>query len=139
MEKKKGIISEFKEFISRGNVMDMAIGVIMGTAFTAIVNSLVNQIVMPFIGWLIGGLDFAQYKIVLSPAVGDVAETAIAYGAFIQAIVNFLLIALVVFMIVKLINRFHRKKEEAPAPEPGPDPQIELLTEIRDLLKDKED
>ena len=136
MEKKKGFFGEFKEFISRGNVMDLAVGVIMGTAFTAIVNSLVNSVIMPFIGWIIGGMDFSEYKIVLSAAVGDVPETAILYGAFIQAIVNFLLVALVVFLLVKGINSLHRKKEEAPAPEPAPDPQIVLLTEIRDLLKE---
>jgi len=137
MKKKNGLISEFKEFISRGSVVDLAVGVIVGTAFTAIVNSLVNDLVMPFIGWLIGGLDFSQYKIVLSPAVGDTPETAILYGTFIQNIINFLLIALVVFLMVKAINKLHRKKEEEPAPPPAPDPQIELLKEIRDLLKEE--
>lgn len=135
MEKKKGFWSEFKEFISRGNVMDMAVGVVVGAAFTAIVNALVGNIIMPFVGWIIGGLDFSQYKIVLSPAMEGVEETAIAYGSFIQSVVNFLIIAFIVFLIVKAINSFHRKKEEAPAPEPAPDPQVELLTEIRDLLK----
>ncbi len=141
MKKKNGLISEFKEFISRGSVMDLAVGVIVGTAFTAIVNSLVNDVVMPFIGWLIGGLDFSQYKIVLAPAVGDTPETAILYGSFIQNIINFLLIALVVFLMVKAINRLHRKKEAEPdpEPEPEPDPQVELLTEIRDLLKKGKD
>jgi len=137
MKKKNGLISEFKEFISRGSVMDLAVGVIVGTAFTAIVNSLVNDVVMPFIGWLIGGLDFSQYKIVLSPAAGDTPETAILYGTFIQNIINFLLIALVVFLMVKAINKLHRKKEEEPAPPPAPDPQVELLKEIRDLLKEE--
>lgn len=137
MKEKKGFWSEFKEFISRGNVMDMAVGVVVGSAFTAIVNALVKNIITPFVGWLIGGLDFTQYKIVLAPAVGEVPETAIAYGEFIQAIVNFLIIAFVVFLVVKTINRFRRKKEEAPAPEPVPDPQVELLTEIRDLLKNE--
>jgi len=137
MKKKNGLISEFKEFISRGSVVDLAVGVIVGTAFTAIVNSLVNDLVMPFIGWLIGGLDFSQYKIVLAPAVGDTPETAILYGTFIQNIINFLLIALVVFLMVKAINKLHRKKEEEPAPPPAPDPQIELLKEIRDLLKEE--
>jgi len=135
MKKKNGLISEFKEFISRGSVVDLAVGVIVGTAFTAIVNSLVNDLVMPFIGWLIGGLDFSQYKIILTPAVGDTPETAILYGTFIQNIINFLLIALVVFLMVKAINKLHRKKEEEPAPPPAPDPQVELLKEIRDLLK----
>ena len=135
-EKKKGIIAEFKEFIARGSVVDMAVGVVVGSAFTAIVNSLVNGIILPFVGWLMGGLDFASYKIVLSPAVGDVPETAILYGSFIGQIVNFLLIALVVFLMVKVINRFRRRKEEAPPPPPAPSEETLLLREIRDLLKD---
>lgn len=134
MKEKKGFIAEFKEFISRGSVVDLAVGVIIGSAFTAIVNSLVNDIVMPFIGWLLGGMDFSQYKLVISPAVGDVPENAILYGSFIQNILNFLLIALVVFTMVKAINKFRREKEEEPAPEPAPSAEVVLLTEIRDCL-----
>lgn len=135
---KKGFIAEFKEFISRGNVIDMAVGVIIGGAFTTIVNSLVNDIIMPFLGLIIGGINFSELKIVLTAASGDTPETAIMYGSFIQNIINFLLIALVVFTMVKIINRFRRKKEE-PAPEPAPEPEppeeVLLLREIRDSLK----
>ncbi|MBC8570502.1 large-conductance mechanosensitive channel protein MscL [Zongyangia hominis] len=140
-EKAKSLIGEFKEFISRGNVMDMAVGVIIGTAFTAIVNSLVKDVVMPAIGYLIGGIDFTEFKIVLSQAVGEVPETAIYYGTFIQNIINFLLIALVVFLMVKAINLFHRKKEEPITEEAPEEPEISaelaMLTEIRDLLKEQ--
>ncbi len=136
MEKKKGFIGEFKEFISRGNVVDLAVGVIIGSAFTAIVTSLVNDIIMPVIGLLFGGLNFTELKYVITPAAGDVAEAAIYYGNFIQCVVNFLLVAFVIFMVVKTINRFHKKseipQEEAPAAEPE---DIALLKEIRDLLK----
>ena len=118
-EKAKGLLHEFKVFISRGNVIDLAVGVIIGSAFTAIVNSLVNDIVMPVIGVIIGGINFEDLKWVITPASGDVAECAIRYGTFLQSIVNFLLIALVVFTMVKLINLTHRKKaEEAPAAPP---------------------
>ena len=109
-EKAKGLLHEFKVFISRGNVIDLAVGVIIGSAFTAIVNSLVNDIVMPVIGVIIGGINFEDLKWVITPASGDVAECAIRYGTFLQSIVNFLLIALVVFTMVKLINLTHRKK-----------------------------
>ena len=139
MSEKKGIIKEFKEFISRGSVVDLAVGVVMGTAFTAIVNSLVKDLLMPLIGWIFGGVDFTQLKYVITPAVGDVPEAAIYYGNFIQSIVNFLLIAMAIFMLIKIINKLHRKKEE-PAPEPEPEPEkpseeVLLLQEIRDLLK----
>lgn len=134
--KKHGkIIGEFKEFISRGNVVDMAVGIIIGSAFTAIVTSLVNDVIMPAVGNLIGGRGFADYKWVLTPAAGDIAETAIYYGAFIQKIIDFLLISLVVFAMVKLINALRRKKEEKPAQPPKPSDEVLLLTEIRDLLK----
>lgn len=139
MKEKSTFMSEFKQFIARGNVLDMAVGVIMGSAFTGIVNSLVNDVIMPLIGKLLGGLSFTDLKIVLTPAVGEAAEVALCYGNFIQKLVDFLIIAFSVFVMIRTINRFHRKKEEEapaePAPEPAPDPQIELLTEIRDLLK----
>lgn len=137
MEKKKSFVSEFKEFISRGSVIDMAVGVIIGGAFTAIVNSLVNDVIMPAVGLLVGNVDFTSLRYVITPAVGETAEVAIYYGKFIQNIINFLLIALVIFCIVKQINKFRRKKEEEPAPaEPTED--ILLLREIRDVLKQKE-
>ena len=131
----KKFFSEFKTFISRGNVMDMAVGIIIGSAFTAIVTSLVNDIITPLIAKLIGGINFENLKIVLTEAAGDVEETAVYYGVFIQKIIDFLIVAFVIFLVVKGINAMHKKKEEAPAPAPAPDPQIVLLTEIRDLMK----
>ena len=139
---KKGIVSEFKAFITRGNVMDMAVGIIIGGAFTAIVQSLVNDMLMPVIGALFGGVDFTNLRIVIREAdeAAGVAEAAIKYGSFIQAIVNFLLIAVVIFLLVKGINKIHKKKEEpapAPAPAPAPEPseEVKLLTEISDTLQ----
>ncbi len=150
-EKKKSIFTEFKEFISKGNVIDMAVGVIIGGAFTKIVNSVVSDIIMPAMGMLTGNIDFADLKIVLSEAVteGDTVlkeELAIRYGVFLDALINFLLIAICVFIIVKIIGTMRakaeklkkKKEEEAPAAPPAPDPQIVLLTEIRDLLKNEE-
>ena len=138
----KNFFDEFKKFISRGNVVDMAVGVIVGSAFTAIVNSLVKDVVTPFIGVLTGGVDFTQMKYVITPATEEVAEVAILYGNFIQAIINFLIIAFVVFCMVKLINNMRAKMEKAkeeepaaPAEPPKPSDEVLLLTEIRDLLK----
>ncbi len=132
-EKGKGLIAEFKEFIARGNVLDMAVGIIIGSAFTAIVTSLVNDIFTPLIGLIFGGIDFSGIAITLGDA-------RIGIGLFIQAVINFLLIAVVVFLIVKAVNVFHRKKDAKPEPEPEPevDPSVELLTEIRDLLKNQQ-
>lgn len=130
----KKFIEEFKQFISRGNVMDMAVGVIIGGAFTAITNSLINDIVMPFLGIFTGSISFAALSFTINGAV-------IAYGNFIQAVFNFLIMAFVVFCLIKTINRFHRKKNEAPKEEPAPpEPSAEekLLMEIRDLLKEKQ-
>lgn len=120
------MLKEFREFIMRGNVIDLAVAFVMGVAFTAIITSLVNDIIMPLIGALLGGVDFSA----LSITVGD---AVIAYGKFLQTVVNFLIIAWVVFLIVKAINRF--KKPPAPAAAPGPSAEEKLLTEIRDLLK----
>jgi large conductance mechanosensitive channel len=120
------MLKEFREFVTRGNVIDLAVAVILGAAFTAIVTSLVNDIIMPLVGILLGKVDFASLSITVGNAV-------VLYGKFIQAIVNFLVIALVVFLLVRSINRLNRKKAaEAPA---GPPADIVLLTEIRDLLK----
>jgi len=137
MDKAKGFMAEFKKFISRGNVVDMAVGVVVGGAFTGIVNSLVKDIIMPMIGMLFGGIDFTGLKYVITPAEGDVAEAAIYYGNFIQNIVNFLLVAFAIFIVIKAMNSFHKKKEEAAPPPPPPaDPDdVVLLREIRDLLK----
>lgn len=136
MKKAKGFVGEFKEFISRGSVVDLAVGVIIGGAFTSIVTSLVNDIIMPVIGLLFGGIDFTSLRYVITPAVGDTPEAAICYGNFIQSVVNFLLIALVIFAVVKAINSFHRKKNESvEAPEPAePSEEVLLLREIRDML-----
>lgn len=147
MEKKKGFVAEFKEFISRGNVLDMAVGVIIGGAFGKISTSLVNDVIMPAISMLTGGIDFSSWKVVLKAAVagadGVIApatEVAIRYGTFLATILDFLIIAFAVFCLIKGINAFRRKKTEpeepaAPAPEPEPSNEEKLLTEIRDLLK----
>ena len=136
---KKSIVQEFKAFISRGNVVDMAVGVIIGSAFTKIVNSLVNDVFMPALSVVTGGVNFSDMKYVITPATEEVAEVAIKYGAFIQNIVDFLLIAMVVFAMVKMINKLRApieepKKEEPAAPPPTPE-DILLLREIRDSLK----
>ena len=139
--KAKGLVGEFKEFISRGNVVDMAVGIIVGSAFTSIVNSLVGDIVTPFIAWIIGDTDFTSMAVTLVPAQGDNPGIAIAYGNFIQQIVNFLIIAAVVFLMVKLINSFRRKKEAEPAPPPAPpepSPELLVLRDIRDILDKSE-
>jgi len=129
----KKFMEEFKQFIARGNVMDMAVGVIIGGAFSAITTSLINDIIMPILGIFTGSISFAALSFTVNGAV-------IAYGNFIQAVLNFLVMAFVVFCLIKAINRFHHKKEEASKEEPAPpEPSAEekLLTEIRDLLKEK--
>lgn len=140
MEKKKGFWAEFKEFISRGSVMDMAVGIIVGTAFTAIVNSLVNDILMPFIGYIIGGVSFESFKLTL-PSITGGDPAVIAYGTFIQTVINFLIIALVIFLLIKGINKLHRTEEppEEPEEETEPSEELKTLTEIRDLLKAQAD
>ena len=131
------MLKEFKKFAIKGNVIDLAVAVIIGAAFGKIVTSLVNDVIMPVIGLIVGGVDFAALKIVLTPAVGETAEVAILYGAFIQTIVDFLLIALSVFFAVKLISGLKKKEEAKPAAPAEPPKDIVLLTEIRDLLKAK--
>ena len=133
-----GMISEFKEFAIRGNVVDLAVGVVIGAAFGKIVASLVNDIIMPSIGFAVGGVNFSDLAIELKAATVDAAGTAVPavlvkYGAFIQTIVDFLIIAFAIFVAVKVINRLKRK-EEAPPPA-GPSEEVKLLTEIRDALK----
>lgn len=133
----KGFMNEFKKFISRGNVVDMAVGVIMGSTFTKIVTSLVNDVMMPAIGMVIGGTSFENFKYVIEPATETAAESAIYYGKFIQTIVDFLLVAIVVFIMVKLINALHKKEEATKAPAGPTDAQItnDLLKENNELLK----
>lgn len=129
------IIKEFKTFIDRGSVVDLAVGVIIGGAFGKITTSLVENILMPPIGILIGHINFKDLKIILQEKVGDNAEVAISYGNFIQSIIDFLIIAFVIFLVVRGINKMKAKEEAAPAPPAPPSKQEVLLTEIRDLLK----
>ena len=143
----KKFFEEFKTFAMRGNVIDMAVGVVIGGAFGKITTSIVNDIIMPLISILTGGVDFSQWKIVLKEAVANAegvidpaTEVAIRYGNTIAIILDFVIIAFAVFCLVKALNNLHKKEEPAPAPEPEPDPAPtteELLTEIRDLLKNK--
>lgn len=136
MKKEKGkIISEFKAFISRGNVIDLAVGIIIGSAFTGIVNSLVADVVMPLVGILIGGLDFTSLKWEIVHATAAKEAVTLNYGTFIQNVVNFFIIALVVFFMVKAINGFRKKKEAEIEKKPETSKEVLLLTEIRDLLK----
>ena len=114
------LFDEFKAFVMRGNVVDMAVGVIIGAAFGKIVTSLVNDIFMPIIGMIIGNVDFTSLEIKIGEPVEGAEQAAIRYGAFIQEIVNFLIIALCIFMVIKAINKLQKKKEEAPAPAPEP-------------------
>jgi large conductance mechanosensitive channel len=128
-----GMVSEFKAFAMRGNVMDLAVGVVIGAAFGKIVTSLVDQIIMPPIGLLIGGVDFSAYKWVINPAdAAGKGEVAIQFGAFFNTIIQFAIVALAIFLVIKLMNRMIRKEEAAPA---APSAEVVLLTEIRDLLK----
>ena len=145
----KKFFEEFKAFAMRGNVIDMAVGVVIGGAFGKITTSIVNDIIMPLISMVTGGVDFSQWKIVLKEAVANAegvidpaTEVAIRYGNTIAIILDFVIIAFAVFCMVKALNNLHKKEEPAPepAPEPEPDPAPtteELLTEIRDLLKNK--
>ena len=132
------VIKEFREFISRGNVIDMAVGIIVGTAFTAIVNSMVKDILTPVIGFLMGGVNFEDLKWVITPATETAAEVSLNYGMFIQKIVEFLIISLSVFILVKVLNMLRRKRtkqQEEKKEPPKPSDEVLLLTEIRDLLK----
>ncbi|MBV8042462.1 large-conductance mechanosensitive channel protein MscL [Pluralibacter sp.] len=129
-------IKEFREFAMRGNVVDLAVGVIIGAAFGKIVSSLVADIIMPPLGLLIGGVDFKQFAITLRAAQGDVPAVVMHYGVFIQNIFDFVLVAFAIFMAIKLMNQLNRKKEE-PAAVVEPSKEEMLLTEIRDLLKEQ--
>jgi large conductance mechanosensitive channel protein len=137
-----GLIKEFKEFAMRGNVLDMAVGIVIGGAFGKIVSSFVEDILMPPIGVLLGGVNFTDLKIVFKQAVMDgenvvTPEVALRYGNFIQVIFDFLIIAFAIFMLIKAVNKFNKKKEEAPAAPEAPPADVQLLTEIRDLLQKK--
>ena len=124
------MLKEFRDFLGRGNVIDLAVAVIIGGAFGAIVSSVVDDLLMPLIGVIMGGIDFTSLAI-------QVGDAQILYGNFIQATVNFLIIAFVLFLIVRSYNKLKVKEEEAPAPPPEPSAEEKLLTEIRDLLKDR--
>lgn len=130
----KKVAGEFKTFLLRGNIMDLAVGIIIGGAFGKIVSSLVNDIIMPVIGKILGNVSFSELKWVLTEEVGDVKEVALNYGAFIQSVVDFVIIGFVIFVMVKAINSFKKKEETKPAAPPR---QEVLLEEIRDLLKKK--
>jgi large conductance mechanosensitive channel len=137
-----GLLQEFKEFAMRGNVIDLAVGIVIGVAFGAIVNSLVNDIIMPPVGLIMGNVDFSDLFINLSgqeyaslAAAREAGAPVIAYGAFINAVINFVMVALAIFLVVKGMNRLRRAQEEAPEEAPVPPRQETLLEEIRDILK----
>ncbi len=134
----KKFLEEFKAFAMRGNVLDMAVGVVIGGAFGKITTSLVNDIIMPLISMLTGGIDFSSWKWVLKAAQGDAAEVAVNFGNFIAVVLDFIIIALAIFCMLKAINKLHKKKAEAPAAPPEPSAEEKLLAEIRDLLKEKQ-
>jgi large conductance mechanosensitive channel len=131
------MLKEFREFIARGNVIDLAVGVIIGAAFGKVVTSLVDQVVMPPIGLILGKVDFTQLKLVLQAAdpAHKLSEVAIGYGAFINTVIQFLIVAFVIFVMIKLISSLRRQQAAEPAPPPAPTPAETLLGEIRDLLK----
>ncbi|MCR9015628.1 large-conductance mechanosensitive channel protein MscL [Aquiflexum gelatinilyticum] len=132
------LIKEFKEFAMKGNVVDLAVAVIIGGAFGKIVSSFVNDIIMPPIGVLLGGVDFKDLSIIIKEAEGELPAVVLSYGNFIQNVVDFLIIAFVIFLAIKGMNSFKKKEVEAPAPPPPAPPKSELLLEeIRDLLKNK--
>jgi len=124
------MLGAFRDFIMRGNVIDLAVAVVIGVAFGAIISSLVNDILMPLVGLVLGGVDFTSLTI-------QVGDAVIAYGNFIQAVVNFLIIAFVLFLIVRSYNKTQKTEEKAPAPPPEPPADVKLLTEIRDLLRER--
>ena len=139
---------EFKQFAMRGNVVDMAVGIIIGAAFGKIVSSLVNDVIMPPIGMLLGGINFSEFRMVIKDAVPatvdaagnavpEIAAVTLNYGSFIQVIIDFLIIALAIFMMIRVMNKMQKKEEAKPAPPPAPGKEETLLTEIRDILKSK--
>lgn len=137
LKKIMAIVKEFKEFISKGNVVDLAVGVIIGAAFGKIITSLVDDVLMPPIGYLLGGVDFSDKKLVLitADAINKVEEVAIRYGNFINTVIQFLIVSMCIFAVIKAINTLKRKEEAAPAAPAPPSAEEALLTEIRDLLK----
>ena len=132
------MLKDFREFIMRGNVVDLAVAVIIGAAFGAVVKSLIDQVIMPPIGLITGGIDFSQLKVILKPAdlAAKHAEVAILYGAFVNTVITFLIVAFVIFIMVRMISKMRREQAAEPEPAaPAPTPSETLLTEIRDLLR----
>ncbi len=138
------MLKEFRDFAMRGNVLDLAVGIIIGAAFTSVVNSLVNDIIMPPIGYIMNGIDFSNFFVVLKgeeyaslKAAKDAGAVTVNYGVFLNAIINFLIVAFAVFILVKQVNRFRKQEAAAPAAPPAPTTSEKLLTEIRDLLRQR--
>lgn len=131
------VMKEFREFAVKGNVVDLAVGIIIGVAFGKIVTSFVTDVLMPPLGLLIGGIDFSKFAIVLKTAGAGTEAVAIRYGVFLQTLIDFVIVAFAVFMVVRLINRLRKKEAVAPATPAAPTAQEQLLTEIRDLLKQR--
>lgn len=129
------MMSEFREFAMRGNVVDMAVGIVIGGAFGKIVSSFVSDVLMPPLGMAIGGVDFSQLSMTLREAAGEAEAVTLNYGAFIQSVVDFIIIAFAIFMVIKAMNSMKKKEEEKPAEPPKPSAEESLLAEIRDLLK----
>jgi len=129
------MVKEFREFAMRGNVVDMAVGIVIGAAFGKIVTSFVNDVLMPPIGIALGGVDFSDLVVTLKEASGEVTAVTLNYGSFIQTVIDFIIIAFAIFMVVKAMNSLKKKEEEKPAAPPAPPADVVLLTEIRDLLK----
>jgi large conductance mechanosensitive channel len=132
-----GMLKEFREFAIKGNMIDLAVAVVIGGAFGKIVTSFVNDVIMPPIGLLMGNVNFSDLKIILKAAEGDVKAVTLNYGAWINTVIDFLIVALVIFLVIKAINSMKKKEAEAPAPPPAPSKEETLLTEIRDLLAKK--
>ncbi len=132
-----GLMRDFKSFAMKGNVLDLATAVIIGSAFGKIVSSLVNDLLMPPLGLMIGNIDFKALKIILKQGAGDATDVTLNYGMFIQNVIDFVIIAFCIFMIIRASQSIEKKKAEEPAPPPAPDRQESLLEEIRDLLKNK--
>ena len=132
-----GFVKEFKSFAMRGNVMDMAVGIVIGVAFGKIVTSLVNDVIMPPIGLLMGGVDFSHLAVTLKAAVASEPAVTLKYGLLINTVIDFLIVVFAIFLVVKGMNALKRKKEEAPAVPPPPSAEERLLREIRDILKSK--
>ena len=131
------MMDEFKSFAMRGNVVDMAVGIVIGGAFGKIISSFVADVIMPPIGVIVGGVDFSKLAIVIQEAAGDVAAVTINYGKFIQTMIDFIIVAFAIFMVIKGMNSLKKKEEEAPAEPPAPSTEETLLTEIRDSLQQK--